>query len=51
MYTKWCIQNALTINSQKSKLMVFGTRSKINKVDKVEIAINEEELQIVPNNK
>ena len=47
-FSKWCIQNALTINSKKSKLMIFGTRNKVNSVDRIEIKINQEELQMVP---
>ena len=29
-FSKWCSQNALTINIKKTKVMAFGTRSKIN---------------------
>ena len=41
-FSKWCMENALTINSKKSKIMVFGTRNKINKIDKIEISLNNE---------
>ena len=47
-FYKWCMQNVLTINTKKSKLMVFGTRSKINRIENVEITINRQNLQFVP---
>ena len=47
-FSKWCIENVLTINSKKSKIMVFGTRNEINNMDRIEISINNELLQNVP---
>ena len=44
----WCRVNKLTINAKKSKLMVFGTRSKVKKAKNVKIYINGDQLQRVP---
>ena len=47
-FSKWCIQNVLTINTTKSKLMAFGTRSKVNKIENIKISVNNQDLQAVP---
>ena len=41
-FSKWCIQNALTINIKKSKMMIFGTMCKINKVGGINITVDDE---------
>ena len=38
----------LTLNKKKTKLMVFGTRSKIKKSSDVTVKIGNEKLQLVP---
>ena len=50
-FSKWCSQNGLTINNKKTKIMTFGTRSKINKIDGININIGNENLQVVPSYK
>ena len=47
-FCKWCDENKLTVNSKKTKLMVFGSRSRVKKAKNVEILINGEFLQLVP---
>ena len=52
-FSKSCIENTLTINTKKSKIMNFGTRNKINKIDKIKgtnihVGDENERLQIVP---
>ena len=47
-FYRWCIENKLTINIKKTKLMVFGTRSRVKKSKSVKISINNECLQLVP---
>ena len=47
-FSKWCSINALTINTNKTKTMVFGSRNKIKNSYKPELYINNEMLQIVP---
>ena len=43
-FYKWCKANILTLNKKKTKLMVFGTRSKIKKSQNVCIKIDGEKL-------
>ena len=47
-FSKWCAINALTINTNKTKTMLFGSRNKIKNACKPELYINNELLQIVP---
>ena len=47
-FGNWCDGNALTINSSKTKLMAFATRSKVKKCKNVEVRIGEERLKMVP---
>ena len=47
-FAKWCSQNALTINVKKTKLMAFGSRSKIKKCNKAHIRLNGERLKLTP---
>ena len=47
-FHKWCVENKLTINAKKTKLMVFGTRSRVKSAKNVKIKINNEEIQTVP---
>ena len=44
----WCKVNKLTVNTKKSKLMVFGTRAKIKKAKNVRLFLNGDKLQKVP---
>ena len=50
-FSKWCKENALTINTDKTKLMTFGSRPNIKKVKELEICINNEQLKTVPSYK
>ena len=47
-FSKWCAINALTINTNKTKTMLFESRNKIKNACKPELYINNELLQIVP---
>ena len=47
-FSKWCKENALTINTSKTKLMTFGSRSNIKKDNDLEISIDGERLIAVP---
>ena len=47
-FTKWCAINALTINTSKTKTMLFGSRNKLKNCQKPELFINDEILQNVP---
>ena len=46
-FVEWCEINKLTINTKKTKVMTFGTRFNIKKVD-IELKVNNETLQSVP---
>ena len=47
-FSKWCAINALTINTSKTKVMIFGSRHKIKNCKKTSLFINKEQLQTVP---
>ena len=47
-FSKWCAVNALTINTNKTKVMVFGSRYRIKNCKKPMLFINNEQLQFVP---
>ena len=47
-FSKWCAINALTINTNKTKTMLFGSRNKIKNCKKPKLFINDELLQCVP---
>ena len=47
-FSKWCAINALTINTNKTKTLLFGSSNKIKTSQKPELIINNELLQIVP---
>ena len=47
-FDKWCEVNKLTVNTKKSKLMVFGSRSRVKKSKNAKIYLNGEILQRVP---
>ena len=48
-FVNWCNTNKLTINTKKTKLMVFGSRYNIKNTTKdLDISINNEILQSVP---
>ena len=48
-FYKWCLENKLTVNIKKTKVMVFGTRYRVKKAHKsVKITINNRKLQMVP---
>ena len=44
----WCRLNKITINTKKSKLMVFGSRSKVKKAKNIKVKLAGELLQKVP---
>ena len=47
-FSKWCKGNKLTLNASKTKLMVFGTRSKVKKAKDLVVKVDNTPLQIVP---
>ena len=47
-FSKWCAINALTINTSKTKTMLFGSRNKIKNSYRPDLFINKEQLQMVP---
>ena len=44
----WCDVNVLTINASKTKVMAFGSRSKVKKCKNLDIRIAGEKLKLVP---
>ena len=44
-FSRWCKVNKLTINTKKTKLMAFGSRSRVKRVKKVKIYLNGDLLQ------
>ena len=51
LFVNWCSTNQLTINIQKTKIMIFGSRHKVKKASNVKIGINGKTLQVVPSYK
>ena len=47
-FCKWSTVNKLTVNTTKTKLMVFGSRSKIKKANNVGLFMNGDKLKKVP---
>ena len=47
-FVNWCSTNQLTINIQKTKVMVFGSRHRVKKAKNVDIRINNDRLKLVP---
>ena len=50
-FAKWCSSNALTINTKKTKLMAFGSRSKVKKCNGTSILLNGDKIKLVPSYK
>ena len=48
IFTNWCVVNKLTINTKKTKIMIFGSRYNIKRNPTMDLLINGEKLQIVP---
>ena len=48
MFEHWCNVNALTINTKKTKIMMFGRKHKIKKTRKPSIKIYGKNIQCVP---
>ena len=48
VFSRWCSSNALSVNTKKTKLMAFGSRSKIKKCSKAKVILNGEKLKLVP---
>ena len=47
-FSKWCAGNALTINVKKTKLMAFGSRSRVKRCKNARVTLNGGKLQLVP---
>ena len=47
-FYKWRLQNKLTINIKKTKLMVFGMMARVKKSKNVRVTLKGEALQVVP---
>ena len=50
-FSKWCAGNVLTINTKKTKIMAFGSRSKVKQCKRANITLNGEKIQLVPSYK
>ena len=50
-FSKWCQANKLSLNTTKTKLMVFGTRHKVKKATGTIVKIENVPLQVVPSYK
>ena len=50
-FVEWSRMNALTINAQKTKFMIFGTKSRIKKAKNTKLCINGSQIQQVPSYK
>ena len=48
LFVNWCSCNRLTINIQKTKVMVFGSRHRVKRARNVKININGDRLKLVP---
>ena len=48
LFTTWCSRNKLTINTKKTKLMVFGSRSRVKKAKNVSVVMDNDRLRPVP---
>ena len=51
IFVNWSENNALTINIQKTKFMVFGTRSMVKKAKDIKLLIRNINIQQVPSYK
>ena len=47
-FTEWSKMNALSINIQKTKFMIFGTRTKVKKAKSLQLSIDGVQIQQVP---
>ena len=47
LFAKWCSANVLSINARKTKLMAFGSRSKVKKCKRTKIMLNKERAKMV----
>ena len=47
-FCEWCTSNKLSVNAQKTKVMAFGSRSKVKKAKNLAVFMNGEKLQTVP---
>ena len=47
-FIKWCTSNKLSLNVNKTKLMVFGTRHVVKKAKAAKVVARGKQLQIVP---
>ena len=48
LFSHWCAVNKLTVNTAKSKMMVFGSRSKIKKAKNAKLYLSGDSLKKVP---
>ena len=48
LFVNWCLINQLTINIQKTKVMIFGSRHILKKAKNINIKINGTTLKVVP---
>ena len=46
---KWCSQKKLTINKRKTKIMCFGTKNRLKRINKPDILLNDCTLSYVDN--
>ena len=48
LFSQWCSANALTVNAKKTKIMAFGSRSKVKKCQNVKIKLRGISIRQVP---
>ena len=51
LFSQWCSENALSINAKKTKLMAFGSRSKVKKCKNTNVRLKNVRLKLVPSYK
>ena len=51
LFINWCSVNQLTLNTQKTKVMVFGSRHRVKKAGNVTIKADQVRLKVVPSYK
>ena len=50
-FSEWCHRNALKINADKIKVLIFGTSKRVKKVGQIQLNIDEKPIQQVPSYK
>ena len=51
IFSHWCKENNLSINTEKTKMVCFGTRQRVNKVKNIKVSLMNSFIQQVPSYK